>query len=81
VSHYTNFKFGVCCASYLCEQAVLIFEGKIFRKIYGAKYEDGEWKIRTSREFERDKYRRKYTKMDKGTKDKLAGSTGENGGG
>jgi hypothetical protein len=24
------------------EQAVLIFERKIFRRIYGAKYEDGE---------------------------------------
>jgi len=27
------------------EQAVLIFERKIFR-IYGRKYEDGEWKSR-----------------------------------
>jgi hypothetical protein len=26
------------------EQAVLIFERKIFRRIYGAQYEDGEWK-------------------------------------
>jgi len=34
------------------EQAVLIFERKIFRRIYGAKYEDGEWKIRTNRELE-----------------------------
>jgi hypothetical protein len=32
------------------EQAVLIFERKIFRKIYGAKYENGEWKSRTNRE-------------------------------
>jgi hypothetical protein len=32
------------------EQAVLIFEKKIFRRIYGAKYEDGEWKSRTNRE-------------------------------
>jgi hypothetical protein len=30
------------------EQAWLIFERKIFRKIYGAKYEHGEWKIRTN---------------------------------
>jgi len=34
------------------EQAVLIFERKIFRGIYGAKYEDGEWKSRTNRELE-----------------------------
>jgi hypothetical protein len=26
------------------KEAVLIFEIKIFRRIYGAKYEDGEWK-------------------------------------
>ena len=32
------------------EQVLLIFERKIFRRIYGAKYEDGEWKIRTNRE-------------------------------
>ena len=34
------------------EQALLIFERKIFRKIYGPKYEDGEWKIRKKRELE-----------------------------
>jgi hypothetical protein len=34
------------------EQAVLIFERKIFRGIYGPKYEDGEWKVRTNRELE-----------------------------
>jgi hypothetical protein len=34
------------------EQAVLIFERKIFIRIYGAKYEDGEWKIMTNRELE-----------------------------
>jgi hypothetical protein len=32
------------------EQAVLIFERKIFRRMYGGKYEDGEWKSRTNRE-------------------------------
>jgi hypothetical protein len=34
------------------EQAVLIFERKIFRRIFGAKYVDGEWKSRTNRELE-----------------------------
>jgi hypothetical protein len=34
------------------EQAVLIFGRKIFRRIYGPKYEDGEWKNRTNWELE-----------------------------
>ena len=34
------------------EQAVLIFERKIFRRIYGPKYENGEWKSRTNWELE-----------------------------
>jgi hypothetical protein len=34
------------------KQAVLIFERKIFRRIYGHKYEEGEWKIRKNRELE-----------------------------
>ena len=34
------------------EQALLILEGKIFRRIYGPKYENGEWKSRTNRELE-----------------------------
>ena len=34
------------------EQALLIFERKIFRRICGAKYEDGEWESRTNRELE-----------------------------
>jgi hypothetical protein len=34
------------------EQAVLIFERKLFRRIYGSKYENGEWKSRTNRELE-----------------------------
>jgi len=34
------------------EQAVLIFERKIFRRMYGPKYGNGEWKSRTNRELE-----------------------------
>jgi len=34
------------------EQAVLIFERKVFRRIYGAKYGNGEWKSRANRELE-----------------------------
>jgi len=30
------------------EQAELSFERKIFRRIYGAKYENGEWKSGTN---------------------------------
>jgi len=31
---------------------LLIFERKIFRRIYGLNYENGEWKSRTNRELE-----------------------------
>jgi hypothetical protein len=34
------------------EQSLLVFERKIFRRIYGPKYENGEWKSRTIRELE-----------------------------
>jgi hypothetical protein len=34
------------------EEAVLVFERKIFRRIYGPKYENGEWRTRTDRELE-----------------------------
>jgi hypothetical protein len=32
------------------EQAVLIFNRKIFRRIYDPKFEDGEWKSRINQE-------------------------------
>jgi hypothetical protein len=31
---------------------VLVFERKIFGRVYGPKYENGEWKSRTNRELE-----------------------------
>jgi hypothetical protein len=34
------------------EQNLLIFERKIFRRIYGPKYENGDWKSSTNRELE-----------------------------
>jgi len=34
------------------EEALLTFEIKIFIRIYGPKYENGEWKSRTNRELE-----------------------------
>ena len=34
------------------EQVLLILERKIFRRIYGPKYENGEWKSGTNRELE-----------------------------
>jgi hypothetical protein len=60
------------------EQALLIFERKIFRRLYGPKYENVEWKSRTNRELE---VMNKGENIVKGTKDKLVGSPGENWGG
>ena len=34
------------------EQAVLIFESKIIRRIYGLKYKNEEWRSRTNRKLE-----------------------------
>jgi hypothetical protein len=62
------------------EQAVLIFERKIFRRMYDHKYEDEEWKSRTNRELE-ELSKGEYSKPHKVAKDMLAGSPGENGGG
>ena len=60
------------------EQALLIFERKIFRRIYGPKYENVEWKSRTNRELEDMS---KGENIVKGAKDNLVGSPGKNGGG
>jgi len=48
------------------EQAMLIFERKIFRRIYGPKYENGEWKSRTNRELEETSKRENIVKWIKG---------------
>ena len=53
------------------EQAVLIFERKIFRRIYGLKYESGEWKTRTNRELEEMSKGENIVKWLNGQKDKL----------
>ena len=50
------------------EQALLIFERKIFRRVYGAKYENGEWKSRTNRELEQMSKGEKLVKWIKGQK-------------
>ena len=34
------------------EQTLLVLQRKIFGRIYGPKYENGEWKSRTNRELE-----------------------------
>jgi len=48
------------------EQALLILEWKIFRRIYGPKYEDGKWKSRTNRELEELSNRENTVKWIKG---------------
>jgi len=48
------------------EQALLIFERKISRRIYGPKYEDGEWKSRANRELEELNKRENIVKWIKG---------------
>ena len=60
------------------EQAVLIFERKIFRRIYGPKYENGEWKNRTNRELEEMSKEENIGKWIKGQRIR---SPRENGGG
>jgi hypothetical protein len=60
------------------EQAPLIFERKIYRRIYSPKFENGEWKSRTNQELEE---MCKGENIVKWTKDKLVRSAGEDGGG
>ena len=62
------------------EQALLIFERKIFRRIYGLKYGNDEWKSRMNRELEEMSKGENISKMDKRVKDKLVRSPRENGG-
>jgi len=63
------------------EEALLMFERKIFRRIYGAKYENGEWKSGMNRELEEMSKGENIVTMDKRAKDKLVRSPRENGGG
>jgi hypothetical protein len=61
------------------EEALLIFEMKIFRRIYGPKYENGgEWKSRTNRELEELSKGENIVKWIKGRRISWLGSPGEN---
>jgi len=48
------------------EQALLIFERKMFRRIYGPKYEKGEWKSRKNQELEEISKGENIVKLIKG---------------
>jgi len=61
-------------------KALLIFERNIFRRTYGPKYEDGEWKSRTNREQEELSKGENIVKRIKGQRISCLGSPGENGG-
>jgi hypothetical protein len=56
------------------EQALLIFERKIFRRIYGPIYEDGEWKSRTNRELEELNTKENIVKWTKGQRIRWLGN-------
>jgi len=68
-----------CCLREKAPASRGYFERKIFRRIYGPKYEDGEWKIRTNRELEKLNKGENIVKWLKGQK--ISWSPGENGGG
>jgi hypothetical protein len=55
------------------EQSLLILENKIFRRIYGPKYENGEWKSRTNRELEELSKGENMVKWIKGQRISLLG--------
>jgi hypothetical protein len=63
------------------EQALLILERKIFREIYGPKYEDGEWKLRRNQELEKLNKGENIVKWIKGQRIIWLGHLDENGGG
>jgi len=50
------------------EKALLVFEREIFSRIYGPKYENGEWKSRTNRELEEISKGQNIVKWIKGQK-------------
>jgi hypothetical protein len=60
------------------EQAVLVFERKIFRRLCGPKYENGEWRTRTNREFEEMSKGENIVKWIKGQR--ISWLPGKNGG-
>jgi len=62
------------------EQVVLIFERKIFRRICGPKYENGEWESRMNQDLEEMSKGENIVKWIKESKDKLVRSPRENGG-
>jgi hypothetical protein len=63
------------------EKAVLIFERKIFRRICGPEYGNGEWKSRTNRELEQMSKGENIVNWIKGQRISLVRSPRENGGG
>ena len=63
------------------EQAVLIFERKIFRRMYGPKYENEEWKSRTNRELEERSKGENIVKWIKGQRISWLGHLERMGGG